>query len=87
MDEKDVEQLVGSLERSSKKYPTNRDYKMTIKKFFKWLYCSEKLEMVDWIPTKKSRKNDKLPEDMLTTDDIKKMVDTAGNVRDQAIVI
>lgn len=86
VDEKDVEQLVGSLERSSKKYSTKRDYKITIKKFFKWLYRSEKLEMVDWIPTKKSRENDKLPEDMLTPDDIKKMVDAAGNARDRAII-
>lgn len=61
-------------------------YKTYIKKFFKWLYRSDTFpEVVKWIK-KNNHRTAKLPEDLLTKEEIRAMVDAADNPRDKAII-
>ena len=61
---------------------TKHEYRRSIKKFFKWL---GKGDAVSWIKCTSPR-NRKLPEEILTEDDVKRMINAARNSRDRAII-
>jgi len=57
--------------------------------FFPWLYGTEKPnypEVVKWMKPKRPKNNNKLPEDMITEEEAKRMIEAAGNPRDKAFV-
>jgi len=66
---------------------TKRDFKIVLKRFFRWLRKSEDYpEEVRWLNTE--IKNDNmLPEELLTEEEVKKMVETADNPRDRAFIL
>jgi len=68
---------------------TKNDYKVALKKFYKWFKGNgeEYPEEVKWIKTGKKIRNNKLPDELLTPDEIKEMADAATNLRDRAIVL
>ena len=67
---------------------TKYDYKVSIKKFYKWFNGGEECSPVaKWIPTKISKCNQKIPEDLLTEEEVKKLVEFAPTIRDKAFVI
>ena len=84
MTKEDLETYIFGLEYSSSSMDTHKIY---IRKFFKWLYRSGDFpEIVAWINLQKNRKR-KLPDDILTPEEIKLMIDAAGdNLRDRALV-
>lgn len=61
---------------------TKREYKKTLKKFFNWL---GKKELVDWF-TVGEIKTRKFPDELLTEDDIKRLLDACKNSRDRALI-
>ena len=65
---------------------TKHDYKVTLKKFYKWLNGGEEPSTVKWIRTTLQKQDRKLPEDMLTEDEVKQMIDATTNKRDKAII-
>ncbi len=84
----DIERVVGEIERSSYSPWTKMDYKVTLKKFYKWLRGGEEYPPeVKWIKTTLKRKDVILPEEMLTEDEIRKLVESATNPRDRAFII
>jgi len=67
---------------------TKYDYKVAIKKFYKWFNGGEECHPVaKWIPTKISKCKQRLPEDLLTEEEVKKLVEFAPSTRDKAYVI
>jgi len=65
---------------------TKHDYRTTLKKFFKWLRGSEDYpEEVGWIRVK-TPKNNNIPDELLTEQDVKKLIRVADNPRDKAFV-
>ena len=84
----DIEAIVAQIERNDKLSPDTKGiYRVTLKKFYKWLegngtVCPDK---VAWIKIRSS-KNHILPEELLTKEDIDKLMDTAQNPRDKAII-
>ena len=95
----DIKTLVGKIEqktyykkRLGKEVPykesTKRDFRITIRKFYKWLKDTEDFpEEVRWIKTSGKRgKRMELPEDMLSEEDIKKLLNFADNPRDRAFI-
>lgn len=84
MTKEDIETYIFGLELSSSSMDL---HKIHIRKFFKWLYKSKDFpEIVEWINLQKNR-NRKLPADLLTPEEIKMMIDAAGdNLRDRALV-
>lgn len=65
---------------------TINQYKIVMKKFFKWLHRSEDYpDVVKWIKISNSKKR-KLPEDILTPGEVRTIIDAADNLRDKALV-
>lgn len=74
--------LVEHIERMKRAERTKQDYKKLIRKFFKWM---DKADLVDWI--KISRKDSKkLPEDLLSEEEIEKLINACEHPRDRALV-
>jgi integrase/ribosomal protein L40E len=81
--------IVKFLDFKSKEIKSIGNYKSTIKEFFKWFYGKQGKDypdMVMWINTTKNNGNNKLPEELLTQEDILEMVKKANNPRDKAII-
>lgn len=86
MGREDVENIVGKVERSNNSEWTKHDYKVVLKKFFKWLRGTDIYpEEVRWIKVR-GAKNNKLPEDMLTQEEVKSLIDHAQSSRDKALI-
>jgi integrase/recombinase XerD len=83
----DIKSLVGKLETSKYSYSTKRDLKITLRKFYKWLRGTETIpEEVSWFRTNLKSNNRKLPEEVLTQEEVAKLIRLAGNTRDRAFI-
>lgn len=83
MNREDIEAFIYSLELET---GTVDQYKISIKKFFKWFCKSDSYpEIVKWIKLSNHRKT-MLPDDILTPDEVKAMILAADNPRDRAFV-
>ena len=80
--EDDLKRVVAVINSSSYSEWTKYDYKRSLKRFYKWL---GKEHLISWLKCK-DLKNRKLPEEILTEEDIKKMINAAYSTRDKAIV-
>ena len=93
----DIRSLIGRIEKETFKKrgeevpyqeSTKRDFRITIKKFYRWLRETEDYpEEVKWIKSM-GRKCEriKLPEEMLSEEDIKNLINAAENPRDRAFI-
>lgn len=84
--EADIRAYVGSIERSSLSEWTKHDYKVSLKKFYRWLNGGEEHPATKWIKTTIKKRDRKLPDDMLTQDEVQRIIDAAINKRDKAII-
>lgn len=84
---KDIFRLVREIEQRDYSEWTKHDYKVILKRFFKWLNGNEDYpENVKWIKTTFKKKNGKLPEELITVEEVKKLVNAANHPRDKALV-
>src|SRR3990170_814629 len=82
----DIERVLQEIEKSDYAPQTKLDFRKSVKKFYKWTNGGEAYpESIAWIKTTGKRNNDKLPEDLLTEDDVKKLVTVAIHPRDRAL--
>jgi len=80
---KDVENLVMKIERMDYSDWTKHDYRVAVKKFYKWLRGSEDYpEEVKWIKTSVKNSNNRLPEELLIEEEIKTLIESCGHPRD-----
>jgi integrase/recombinase XerD len=84
--EEDIRAYIGSVQRSTLSDWTKHDYKVVLKKFYRWLNDGEEPAKTRWIKTTLKKRDCKLPEDMLKEEEIKRMIDAASNNRDRAII-
>lgn len=85
----DILSLVGKVERNEKwSFWTKHFYKVTIKKFYKWLEGEGEFypEKVRWMKNTNYKGERLLPEDLPTREEIMKLIDAAENPRDKAII-
>ncbi len=83
----DLVNYLAKLEQSKYSENTKKDYKVGIKRFFKWMNGdTEYPEMVRWIKANVKHSNQKIPDDLLSENDIKNIVSSAFNTRDKAIL-
>ena len=83
----DIMDLVQRFESSDYSDWTKHDYKLILKIFYRWLRKTEDYpEEVRWVSTKVRNKH-MLPEEILTEDDVKKLVESATNIRDKAFIL
>ncbi|MHA1832996.1 MAG: tyrosine-type recombinase/integrase [Candidatus Baldrarchaeia archaeon] len=88
---RDIEELVRKVNEADYSEHTKRDFKIILKRFYQWLKgCSEEEneypEEVRWIKTSPKEKRI-MPEMLLTSEEIKKLVEVAENPRDKALVL
>ncbi|MEM2883692.1 MAG: site-specific integrase [Nitrososphaerales archaeon] len=86
---KDIEDIVYMIERSAYSPWTKHDYKVALKKFYKWLKGrnEEYPEEVKWIKTTLKEKDLLLPDQLFTEEEVLKLVEAADNPRDKALII
>jgi integrase/recombinase XerD len=88
MDRHDIETIVGRVQNSGFSPRTVADHLTVIKTFWKWLEGKDEIypEKVAWIKARYSNRKIRLPEELLTNEDIDALVDAASNVRDKAFI-
>ncbi len=83
----DIYRVVALIERSDRKPWTKQAYKVTIKRFFRWLHNSNvDPEMTSWIKTNIKQCDQILPEELLTEDEVKRMIDACDHPRNRAMI-
>lgn len=94
---KDIKMLVnniddGKCKRTGKPWCAHykKDFKIALRKFYKWLReIDEKGKYppeVDWIDVSSRSNNNKRPDEILTKEEIQKMVNATNNARDRALI-
>jgi len=86
LDKKDMIAVIGEIE--SRKYTnwTKVTHKTMIKRFMTWLSGSEEPpESVKWINLT-CKKTKRMPEEILTQEEVKKLIECAKNPRDKALI-
>ncbi len=86
-DREDVERIFRAIETSELADYTKKDYRVICKRFYKWLRKTDEYPPeVSWLKATLRNNSHKLPEDMLTQDEIIQMVNAADHPRDKALV-
>ncbi|MBI5222833.1 tyrosine-type recombinase/integrase [Candidatus Micrarchaeota archaeon] len=82
--------LIGDLEANvNYAEHTKYDYKVVLKMFYKWLLGNDEIfpPEIRWLGLKLKNENHKLPEQLLTEDEILKLANMAQNLRDKALIL
>lgn len=75
---KDIENLVRTTnDESNFKNWTKHLYKVSVKKFYKWLNGGEYPDTVRWIECNFTNSNKLLPEEILTPEEVKRIIEAA----------
>lgn len=83
----DIESVISSIESSDYAPRTKRDFKVTVKRFYKWLNGGEECpECVRWVKTGAKKNDSTLPGDLLTENEAKELIKACKNPRDRAII-
>jgi len=83
----DIKRVIMTIEGNGYEEWTKHDYKVVIKKFYKWLRKSEDYpEEVRWLKSTIKHNKEKLPEELLTGEDVDKLIEKADHPRDKAFV-
>jgi integrase len=88
MERRDIEAVVARVQNSCFSPRTVADHLTVIKTFWKWLEGKGEVypEKVAWIKPRYNNRKAKLPEELLTKDDVDMLVDAAVSVRDKALI-
>jgi site-specific recombinase XerD len=66
---------------------TKQFYRVSLKKFYTWLRKSKTCpEEVSWLKSTVKNGNHKLPEELLTADDVRKIIEAADYTRDKTLI-
>ncbi|GAG38420.1 unnamed protein product, partial [marine sediment metagenome] len=83
----DMRRVLHEIEGKDLAEASKTEFRKTIKVFYKWLNGGERYpECVEWIKTTEKRSNNKLPEELLTEEEVKRMISAAWTPRDRAII-
>lgn len=85
VDKKDMIRIIGELRDEFAESSVNMTISR-VKKFYKWLNGGEKYpENVDWLKQNRGA-NNTLPDELLTKDEIRQMIDSCDNPQDRAMI-
>ena len=84
INKKDIETLILKIRNNGYTEWTIKDYKVVIKKFFRFM---GKEDLASWIKTTiKKSNNNNLPNEVYTQEEIENLIKVAGNPRDKALI-
>ena len=81
----DIVRLITDIEQRNYSDWTKKDYKVVLRVFYRWLKADNYPEEVSWIKVRGSHKH-KLPEELLTPEEVNKLIDAADHIRDKAFI-
>ena len=87
VDKEDIMKVVDKIDANGYTANTVYDYKVAIKKFYKWLYKVDEDPFKLKTPSKSRRIRFPLPEEIFTEEEIKRMVESVDSIRNAAIII
>lgn len=84
----DVKQLVARIQQANYTAWTKRDYRIILRRFFRWLHKDPNANIVDFIKVGIKRSEMNLPSegDLLTPQDVQNILDVCRQPRDKALV-
>jgi len=87
---KDIENVMRQINRTDYTEWTRKDFKVTLKKFFRWLRKCEEPGVyppeVNWITTHVAQDRQELPHNLPDENDAQRMIETAEHPRDKAFI-
>lgn len=85
----DIKDLVYRVERSGYSPWTKKDYKVALKRFYRWLKGNDEEypPEVKWIKTTLKAKDELLPEDLVIEEGVMRLVEAVHNPRDRVFII
>jgi site-specific recombinase XerD len=86
VDKQDIVDYLTWLETSHYSEYTKKDFKVTLKKFYKWQNNGTLPSHISWISCRLSDRKKMMPQELLTQDDIIKLIQHAGNDRNKAFI-
>lgn len=86
----DIRQVVGEINQRDYAEETKRGFKIMLRKLYRFIECIEEKgkypDRVGWISTGIPENHKKLPEELLTEEEIKDIIQKCNNVRDRALM-
>ncbi|MDO8339080.1 MAG: site-specific integrase [Candidatus Burarchaeum sp.] len=81
--------LVGELESQPYAEYSKYDFKIVLKMFYKWLKGNDETSPpeISWLKPRMRNKAHKLPEELLTEEEVLRLVEAANNPRDKALIL
>lgn len=85
----DVIGLVNQIDLQNYAEHTKYDFKVILKIFYKWLLGNDEdfPEVIKWLKPKLKNEKHKLPEELLTVEEVEKLAGACTNARDKALVL
>jgi len=86
--EEDIRRIVSIFNGNEKYSPwSKRDFKVAIRKFYTWLRGTKEYPPeVAWMKVYKKIRNTRNPEEMLTEEEVKKLIDNARHLQEKAFI-
>lgn len=86
LDKKEIENLVFQIRSTPRSLATKHKYIVCLRKFYKWANGGTYPEKVGWVHSSISKNNQKLPEDLLTLEEVKHLINSCENDRDRCFI-
>jgi len=85
----DLIELVGEIERTDYAENTKYDFKIVLKMFYKWFKGNDEEfpPEIKWLKPKLNNHAHKLPEELLSEEEVLKLANTTDNIRDKALIL
>lgn len=86
-EEKELKKIVAEIEKSDYSPHTKHDFRVALKKYYKVMNNGEQPDKTGFFSTQmKSKDKGKLPEDLLSREEIQKFISVCTNNRDKALI-
>ncbi|MFW6048502.1 MAG: tyrosine-type recombinase/integrase [Candidatus Natronoplasma sp.] len=83
---REIEDMVFKVKDKDVAQATKNDYKVLLKRFYKWVNGGEYPECIKWLNTSSKAKARKIPEELLTEEDVTKLIKSCENARNRAFI-
>ena len=85
----DLLNLVSALDMKDYSEYTKYDFKIVLKTFYKWLLGEDEEfpKVIKWLKPKLKNKKHKLPEELLSVEEVQKLAKATTNPRDKARIL
>lgn len=85
----DLIALIGELEKQDYSEYTKYDFRVILKMFYKWLEGKDEFfpKKIAWLKKSMKKFDHKLPEQLITEDEVLKMAEAAMNPRDKTLIL